>query len=123
MKRAPPVLHGTDPQADDDTRPFPARSLLGAGLAVWLQSPWVLGTFAVLLALFALAMLDVFTLQAPVGLQSAMQARLQRLPGGRAGGVFVMGIGSLLIGVVFMYLWQWKAPPFFRGETLPRERT
>jgi amino acid transporter len=34
------------------------------------------------------------------------------------GGVFVMGIGSLLIGVVFMYLWQWKAPPFFRGETL-----
>ncbi|MCB0899541.1 MAG: APC family permease [Actinobacteria bacterium] len=37
------------------------------------------------------------------------------------GGVFVMGVGSLLIGVVFMYLWQWKAPPFFRGETLHRD--
>ncbi len=74
-----------------------AAGLLGAGLAAWLQSPWVLGTFAVLLALFALAMLDVFTLQAPVGLQSAMQARLQRLPGGRAGGVFVMGLLSALI--------------------------
>ncbi|CDM22566.1 Cytochrome c-type biogenesis protein DsbD, protein-disulfide reductase [Castellaniella defragrans 65Phen] len=74
-----------------------AAGLLGAGLAAWLQSPWVLGTFAVLLALFALAMLDVFTLQAPVGLQSAMQARLQRLPGGHAGGVFVMGLLSALI--------------------------
>ncbi|MFC4296811.1 protein-disulfide reductase DsbD [Castellaniella hirudinis] len=74
-----------------------AAGLLGAGLAAWLQSPWVLGTFAVLLALFALAMLDVFTLQAPVGLQSAMQTRLQRLPGGRAGGVFVMGLLSALI--------------------------
>ncbi len=74
-----------------------AAGLLGAGLSAWLQSPWVLGTFAVLLALFALAMLDVFTLQAPVGLQSALQARLQRLPGGRAGGVFVMGLLSALI--------------------------
>ncbi|MDY0310318.1 MAG: protein-disulfide reductase DsbD [Castellaniella sp.] len=74
-----------------------AAGLLGAGLAAWLQSPWVLGTFAVLLALFALAMLDVFTLQAPVGLQSALQARLQRLPGGHAGGVFVMGLLSALI--------------------------
>src|SRR5690606_36043749 len=74
-----------------------AAGLLGAGLAAWLQSPWVLGTFAVLLALFALAMLDVFTLQAPVGLQSALQTRLQRLPGGRAGGVFIMGLLSALI--------------------------
>jgi thiol:disulfide interchange protein DsbD len=71
--------------------------LLGAGLAAWLQSPWVIGAFAVLLALFALAMLGVFTLQVPVGLQSAIQMRLQRLPGGRAGGVFVMGMLSALI--------------------------
>src|SRR5690606_11730470 len=49
------------------------------------------------LALFALAMMDVFTLQAPVGLQSAMQERLQRLPGGRVGGVFLMGMISALI--------------------------
>lgn len=37
------------------------------------------------------------------------------------GGVFVMGVGSLLIGVVFMLLWNWKAPAFFRGETLHRD--
>lgn len=34
------------------------------------------------------------------------------------GGVFVMGVGSLLVGVVLMFVWQMIAPPFFRGETL-----
>ncbi|MDP3972670.1 MAG: APC family permease [Candidatus Nanopelagicales bacterium] len=34
------------------------------------------------------------------------------------GGVFVVGIGSLLIGVVLMFIWQLTAPAFFRGETL-----
>ncbi len=71
--------------------------LLGAGLAAWLQSPWVLGIFAALLALFALAMLDVFTLQAPVGVQSRLQAWMQTLPGGQTGGVFLMGMVSALI--------------------------
>ncbi|MFA7439239.1 protein-disulfide reductase DsbD domain-containing protein, partial [Castellaniella sp.] len=74
-----------------------AAGLLGAGLAAWLQNPWVLGVFALLLALFALAMLDVFTLQAPTGLQTALQARLQRLPGGQTGAVFIMGAVSALI--------------------------
>ena len=37
------------------------------------------------------------------------------------GGVFVMGMGSLLIGVVLMFLWQWRAPAYFRGETLHRD--
>jgi thiol:disulfide interchange protein DsbD len=71
--------------------------LVGAGLAAWLQSPWVIGAFALLLALFALAMLDVFTLQLPVSLQSSLQSRLGRIPGGQAGGVFVMGMLSALI--------------------------
>ena len=34
------------------------------------------------------------------------------------GGVFVMGMGSLLIGVVFMLIWQFLRPAYFRGETL-----
>ncbi len=34
------------------------------------------------------------------------------------GGVFVIGIGSLLVGVVLMLLWQLRQPEFFRGETL-----
>lgn len=71
--------------------------LLGAGLAAWLQSPWVLGSFAILLALFALAMLDVFTLQAPVGMQSRLLRWQESLPGGQMGGVFLMGMLSALI--------------------------
>lgn len=74
-----------------------AAGLLGAGLSAWLQSPWVLGVFAVLLALFALGMLGAVTIQVPVSFQSALQARLQAFPGGHAGGVFVMGMISALI--------------------------
>src|SRR5690625_4816847 len=71
--------------------------LVGASLAMWLQKPWVLISFAVLLALLALSMFDVYTLQAPAGLQARLQGRLNRLPDGRFGGVFVMGMLSALI--------------------------
>lgn len=71
--------------------------LIGASLAIWLQTPWVLGVFAILLAVLALAMFDVFTLQAPTAMQSALNHRLSRLPGGRYGGVFLMGMVSALI--------------------------
>nr|MCU0298262.1 hypothetical protein [Candidatus Nanopelagicales bacterium] len=36
------------------------------------------------------------------------------------GGVFIIGIGSLVLGVVLMVAWNAAAPAFFRGETLPR---
>jgi amino acid transporter len=39
---------------------------------------------------------------------------------GGVGGVFVVGIGALLLGVVLMFVWQAMAPAFFRGQTLPR---
>lgn len=34
------------------------------------------------------------------------------------GGVFILGIGALLLGVVLMFIWNAKEPAFFRGETL-----
>ncbi|PLC48415.1 protein-disulfide reductase DsbD [Pollutimonas subterranea] len=74
-----------------------AAGLIGASLAVWLQTPWVLTLFAVILVVLALAMFDVFTLQAPTGMQTALNARLSRIPGGRYGGVFAMGMLSALI--------------------------
>ncbi|WZH77325.1 protein-disulfide reductase DsbD [Alcaligenes sp. SDU_A2] len=74
-----------------------AAGLVGAGLAAWLQTPWVLGVFAVILVLLALSMMDVFTFQAPSGLQSRLNEAVNRLPGGRFGGVFVMGMVSALI--------------------------
>ena len=36
------------------------------------------------------------------------------------GGVFLIGIGSLLLGVVLMLVYQAIAPAYFRGETLPK---
>ena len=39
---------------------------------------------------------------------------------GGIGGVFLLGIGSLLAGVVLMFIWQSISPAYFRGETLPK---
>lgn len=36
------------------------------------------------------------------------------------GGVFVLGIGSLLLGVVLMVICRITNPAFFKGETLRR---
>ncbi len=36
------------------------------------------------------------------------------------GGVFVIGIGSLVLGAVLMFIYSRVAPPFFRGETLTK---
>lgn len=71
--------------------------LSGVSLAASLQTPWVLATFAIVLAVLALAMFDVFTLQLPAAWQSALSARMARLPGGRATGAFAMGAVSALI--------------------------
>jgi cobalamin synthase len=37
------------------------------------------------------------------------------------GGVFVLGIGALLVGVVLMVVYNGIAPAFFRGETMRRD--
>ena len=37
------------------------------------------------------------------------------------GGVFLIGIGTFVIGIILMYVWRAIAPPFFRGETLNRD--
>jgi amino acid transporter len=39
-------------------------------------------------------------------------------PHWRIGGVFLLGFGSLLIGVVLMIIWRLYRPAFFRGEVL-----
>ncbi|ARP84185.1 protein-disulfide reductase DsbD [Bordetella genomosp. 8] len=74
-----------------------AAGLSGIGLAAWLQTPWILGLFAALLAVLALAMFDVFTLQVPGGMQTGLNNWLTRVPGGRGTGAFVMGAVSALI--------------------------
>jgi amino acid transporter len=36
------------------------------------------------------------------------------------GGVFIIGIGTFIIGIILMLIWRAVAPAFFRGETLNR---
>ncbi len=74
-----------------------AAGIAGAGLAAWLQNPWVLSVFAALLALLALAMFNVYNVQTPLALQNALGAYLQRIPGGHYSGAFLMGLVSALI--------------------------
>ncbi|MGE4337634.1 MAG: protein-disulfide reductase DsbD [Pigmentiphaga sp.] len=76
-----------------------AAGLTGASLAATLQTPWVLGVFAACLALLALAMFDVFTVQVPGRMQTALSSWVNRLPGGRITGAFGMGaISALIVG-------------------------
>ncbi|QDD67017.1 protein-disulfide reductase DsbD [Herbaspirillum seropedicae] len=72
--------------------------MLGEGLSAYLQNPWVLGAFALLMAGLALSMFDLYTLQVPASLQS----KLSTASGGGSGkwlGVFLMGaISALIVG-------------------------
>src|SRR3546814_15727901 len=73
--------------------------LIGASLSIWLQTPWVLALFAIVLALLALAMFDVFTLQTPSAMQSVLNGGLSRIPGGKSGAAFSLGmVSALLVG-------------------------
>ena len=74
-----------------------AAGLSGAGLAAWLQTPWVLGLFALLLGALALAMFDVYTLQMPASLQTKLMAKNAGILGGRLSAAALMGALSALI--------------------------
>lgn len=74
-----------------------AAGLAGEGLAAALQNAWVLGTFALLLALLALSMFGAYELQLPAVLRDRLAASSGRLQGGRLAGVFAMGGVSALI--------------------------
>jgi thiol:disulfide interchange protein DsbD len=75
-----------------------AAGMLGEGLSAYLQNPWMLAGFALLMAVLALSMFDVYTLQVPASVQS----RLSSVSGNGSGkwlGVFLMGaISALIVG-------------------------
>ena len=74
-----------------------AAGLSGAGLAAWLQTPWVLALFASLLATLALSMFDVFTFQMPSSIQTKLTVKNNSILGGRVGAAALMGALSALI--------------------------
>ena len=42
-------------------------------------------------------------------------------PHWRIGGAFLLGVGTIIVGIVLMIIWRIVAPPFFKGETLNRD--
>ena len=76
-----------------------AAGLIGEGLAAALQTPWVLISFALLIAGMSLAMFDVYQLQMPASLQLLLTRLSERQKGGKLFGVFSMGaLSSLIVG-------------------------
>lgn len=76
-----------------------AAGLAGEGLAAALQTPWVLGAFALVLVALSLSMFGVYELQIPASWQTRLHAASHRAEGGRYRGVFVMGgVSALIVG-------------------------
>ncbi|CAM3988871.1 protein-disulfide reductase DsbD [Bordetella tumulicola] len=76
-----------------------AAGLSGAGLAAWLQTPWILAVFAGVLVILAVATFGAFDFQVPGAVQSWLTARSTRIPGGRVTGALAMGaISALIVG-------------------------
>ncbi|HUO44048.1 MAG TPA: protein-disulfide reductase DsbD [Burkholderiales bacterium] len=74
-----------------------AAGLLGHQLAATLQSPWVLGGFALIFVALALSMFGLYELQLPTALQTRLSTVSGRLHGGHFASVFTIGILSALI--------------------------
>ncbi len=87
-----------------------AAGLAGEGLAAMLQTPLVLGAFALVLVVLSLSMFGFYELQVPANVQAKLaqwSGRVgaargdgsQRLGAGRLAGVFAMGaISALIVG-------------------------
>lgn len=73
--------------------------LLGASfnLQAQLQSPWVLGVFALLFVVFALSMFDLFEIQLPRFIRETLNDASHRLTGTRVVSIFGIGALSALI--------------------------
>jgi thiol:disulfide interchange protein DsbD len=74
-----------------------AAGLAGEGLAAALQNPWVLGGFALLMAMLSLSMFGFYQLQMPQAIQARLIQASSNQAAGRLAGVFVMGALSALI--------------------------
>ncbi len=71
--------------------------LAGEGFAAALQTPWAIGAFSLLLAVFSLSMFDVYELRLPARFTTHVSTQCNRMPAGQLAGVFMMGGLSALI--------------------------
>ncbi|SAK85126.1 protein-disulfide reductase [Caballeronia temeraria] len=74
-----------------------AAALIGQSLGAWLQNPWVLGAFGVLLAAFAVALISGVDIALPERWQSGVNEVSRKRSGGKFAAVAVMGALSALV--------------------------
>lgn len=74
-----------------------AAALVGQSLGAWLQNPWVLGVFGVLLTAFALTLIAGVDLVLPQRWQDGVSQASSRRSGGTFAAVAVMGALSALV--------------------------
>ena len=75
-----------------------AAGLAGEGLAAALQTPWVLGAFALGLLALAASMFGFYELRLPHALHGHVHRASHSMPAGRLAGVFAMGgLSALLV--------------------------
>jgi thiol:disulfide interchange protein DsbD len=74
-----------------------AAALVGQSLGAWLQNPWVLGAFAVLLTAFALMLIAGVDIALPQRWQAGASRAADRRSGGKFAAVALMGALSALV--------------------------
>jgi thiol:disulfide interchange protein DsbD len=74
-----------------------AAALVGQSLGAWLQNPWVLGAFGVLLTGFALTLIAGFDIALPQRWQDGVSRASTGRSGGKFAAVAVMGALSALV--------------------------
>ncbi len=74
-----------------------AAAVVGQGLGAWLQNPWVLGAFALLLTAFALTLIAGYDIALPQRWQDGASRASQSRSGGRFAAVAMMGALSALV--------------------------
>ncbi|MFB9128157.1 protein-disulfide reductase DsbD [Paraburkholderia dipogonis] len=74
-----------------------AAALVGQSLGAWLQNPWVLGAFGILLTIFALTLIAGFDIALPQRWQDGVSRASSGRSGGKFAAVAVMGALSALV--------------------------
>jgi len=74
-----------------------AAALVGQSLGAWLQNPWVLGAFALLLTVFALSLIAGYDIALPQRWQDGASRASQGRRGGKVAAVAAMGALSALV--------------------------
>ncbi|WCM19541.1 protein-disulfide reductase DsbD [Paraburkholderia bryophila] len=74
-----------------------AAAMVGQSLGAWLQNPWVLGAFGVLLTIFALTLIAGFDIALPQRWQDGVSRASTGRSGGKFAAVAVMGALSALV--------------------------